>query len=781
MTRFLLLFASLYLVFTQNTFKQTAHKEATFELVKSGNESILQTGIFGETPSTKADRAVTSHAKICPGKNITLSVEGGTLGTDAQWKWYLSDCGSSLVGTGASITVAPTVTSTYFVRAEGEANTTDCEQVTVTIQCDIDKDKDGIPDFVESNIPAAFGDHDNDGIINAFDEDYPGYIDNDGNFVNDWFQADGDVDGDGIPNYSDLDFPGRIDTNSDGVDDRFDSDLDGIPNMFDLDSDNDGIPDVVEAGGVDQDGDGKLDNFIDIDGDGLSDQVDGNLSGAFNSGLGLGLKDNDGDGLPNMFDLDSDADGIPDIREVNGTDVDNNGRVDNFIDGNNDGLSDNLVGANALLRTGADTNGNGRPNSYPYHDMDKDNLPNPYDIDSDGDGMLDLIEAGFLDTNYDGKVDGILVNGWSNSISYLPVLKLRDYDKDGKPDYLDIDSDNDGITDHIEGPSTFDYKMPLGIDSDGDGLDDAHDLKPHEWGGSGVFPIDTDGDLIPDYLDSDSDDDDSPDIHEGHDYNFDGIFNENTTLLKKDTDGDGLDDRFDLDNTSAKGTSKNLGNFGSTNGDPNPGTRAVVQKTRVLATNRDWRYIPFALPVEIVHFNLKALQNGYVALAWKVNMASPIDRFEIYRSTDNVFYERQSPLQMRVDQPNTLLYTVNDKIPLQASHKLFYKLEVVGKRGERLMSNVISVNTEELQAAIAILPNPAKSQTTLQIRAAKEDIASIKILDLAGRTVSRFSKKVLKGSNLISLTNLEHYGSGIFNVQVVLHQQVYNCKLVIVK
>lgn len=739
------------------------------------------TELVAKTQSAKATRALTSHPKICPGKRITLSVEGGTLGTNAQWRWYTSSCGGTLVGTGANITVTPTVTTTFYVRAEGDCNTTACEQVTVSISCDIDKDKDGIPDFVESNMPEAFGDHDGDGIINAFDEDYPGFVDTDGDFVNDWFQADGDVDGDGIPNYLDLDFPGRIDSNNDGVDDRFDADLDGIPNMFDLDSDNDGIPDVVEAGGVDENGDGKLDNFIDTDGDGLSDQVDANLSGAFNSGLGLGLKDNDGDGVPNMFDLDSDADGIPDVREVGGIDANNDGRVDNFIDLNGDGMADHIMGANALLRTGPDTNGDGRANSYPYHDMDKDNLPNPYDIDSDGDGMLDLVEQGFLDTNFDGRADGLLVNGWTTTISYLPTLVLRDYDNDGKPDYLDIDSDNDGITDHIEGPSTFDYKMPLGIDSDGDGLDDAHDSQPNVWGGSGVFPIDTDGDFIPDYLDSDTDGDGSPDLKEGHDYNFDGIFNENTVLTGIDTDGDGLDDRFDLDNTSAKGTSSNLGNFGSTSGDPNPGTRAVVQRTPPGASNRDWRYIPFALPVEIINFTATSTRNNEVDLSWKVNFSSPIERFEIYRSTDYTTFEKQPHLQVSSDNSMNLSFTVADPVAFINSNKLFYRLEVIGKRGERLMSNVVSVNIETRNPTINVLPNPAKDQAKLHVHATKEGIAVIRLQDMTGRILMILSKNLPAGTHFIPLTGLGKYGSGVFNVQVSLNQQIFNSKLVITK
>ncbi|MEZ5029064.1 MAG: hypothetical protein R2765_09795 [Ferruginibacter sp.] len=68
-------------------------------------------------------------------------------GTNASWRWYSGSCAGTLVGTGSTINVTPSVTTTYYVRAEGDCNTTACQAVTVFISCDIDKDKDGIPDW----------------------------------------------------------------------------------------------------------------------------------------------------------------------------------------------------------------------------------------------------------------------------------------------------------------------------------------------------------------------------------------------------------------------------------------------------------------------------------------------------------------------------------------------------------------------------------------------------------------------------------------------------------
>ena len=183
--------------------------------------------LTAKTFSTAPASISQSRTAICPGDPVRLTVQGGLLGTGAVWRWYSGSCGGTLIGTGSNIIVNPMGATTYYVRAEGDCNTTACAQLTLTMNCDIDDDDDGIPDYVEGN-----------GV-----------------------DPSGDDDADGIENYRDTDFPGFVDSNNDGVNDRFDADLDGIPNHLDLDSDNDGIPDVVESGGVDADGDGRIDNY----------------------------------------------------------------------------------------------------------------------------------------------------------------------------------------------------------------------------------------------------------------------------------------------------------------------------------------------------------------------------------------------------------------------------------------------------------------------------------------------------------------------------------------
>jgi PKD repeat protein len=85
-------------------------------------------------PSTPASSASTDNNNFCPGGSANLTVSGGTLGTAASWKWYTGSCGGTLVGSGSPLSVSPSATTTYYVRAEGECGTTTCAQVTVTVK-----------------------------------------------------------------------------------------------------------------------------------------------------------------------------------------------------------------------------------------------------------------------------------------------------------------------------------------------------------------------------------------------------------------------------------------------------------------------------------------------------------------------------------------------------------------------------------------------------------------------------------------------------------------------
>jgi len=129
-----------------------------------------------------------------------------------------------------------------------------------------------------------------------------------------------------------------LDNDNDGLPDsaegfHLDSDNDGIPNHFDIDSDNDGITDNIEW----QDEHNYIPpSGIDANNNGWDDAYDPEMGGIYYRPV-----DTDENGVPDMLDRDSDADGRSDLTEA--FDFNEDGRPDIqllFSDADNDGLDD---------------------------------------------------------------------------------------------------------------------------------------------------------------------------------------------------------------------------------------------------------------------------------------------------------------------------------------------------------------------------------------------------------------------------------------------------------
>ncbi|WP_188112268.1 VCBS domain-containing protein, partial [Aquimarina sp. RZ0] len=537
-----------------------------------------------------------------------------------------------------------------------------------TTLASVNNDTDGIPDYLDSNsddngtidtieagltIPTNMNDTDGDGLLDAFD------IDNTTADVNN----DLDNGSSDTPN-TDTGISGQTDTDVDYRDpiEPIDSDNDTIPDSVDLDDDNDGILDSTEcpfqsvnftplSGGV-----GTATNFINAAGNGNGDLLPTNItvgSVTYNgtNGSSQVTDVNGGDVIRYRFigaetgasffnDITFDTpqyptfgtpfdNGSPVGSSINQSDffelrpigasptfqwiiIESNPAADARVVG--DALvigaapgggaggstpfaefrittNEPISGINILYNNLIDLTGTGGFNTGLFSlslcpDTDKDGVPNIFDLDSDNDGIYDLVEGGdpnASDTDNNGIIDtaGVVnvgANGIPNEVdsdddalNATATIPINSFGTDA-PDYLDIDADDDGIVDNIEAQTTLGYQAPSGIDTDGDGVDDQYDP---DNGGTSIIPTNTDAtftnsDAIPDYLDTDSDGDAESDTIEAYDTDQDGVAD--TVPANTDSDGDGLDDNFDDITLTTGSITTNPTNGGQTATNPFPDT-----------------------------------------------------------------------------------------------------------------------------------------------------------------------------------------------------------------
>ena len=198
-------------------------------------------------------------------------------------------------------------------------------------------------------------------------------------------------------------------------------------------------------------------------------------------------KDTDGDGVNDNLDLDTDNDGIPDIEEAgfkqysSNTSTMNLTSVATWADSNSNGINDAI---DSLISA----------STYSLIDTDSDGIPNYLDLDSDNDSFWDVDEASLLngdgDINGDGKGDGLdvdadgLLDSFDNSTVFGTTFRAyaQDTDSNGISDYIQLDSNNDGVKDIQTGlyanfDTNGDGRIDGSGDSDSDGILDVFDTN----------------------------------------------------------------------------------------------------------------------------------------------------------------------------------------------------------------------------------------------------------------------------------------------------------------
>ena len=325
--------------------------------------------------------------------------------------------------------------------------------------------------------------------------------------------------------------PKRSDTDRDGLTDGEEVHAWGS-DPCSADTDGDGIDDGVEVEI------GTWPTDADTDGDGLDDgwEFDHGLDPLSSVGDDGANGDSDGDGLTNIQEqahggdpnnADTDGDGINDGREVTlGTGV-------TTADTDRDGLSDGDEDTRGTNPRQMDSDGDGLSDGWEvansFNPLSPSGATGEATADMDGDGLTNLEEMQNgsdprqSDTDGDGLDDGEeMLLGTSST---------------------KVDTDGDGLSDKYENDEGLD---PLRPDTDRDGLPDgwevAHNLDPLDDGGArltgGLRATGTGNTEGPN---GDPDEDGVSNIEE---------YQNDCDPWACDTDGDGVDDRTEINNGS---------------------------------------------------------------------------------------------------------------------------------------------------------------------------------------------------------------------------------------
>ncbi|MFM7765306.1 MAG: hypothetical protein ACKO6I_06555, partial [Sphingomonadales bacterium] len=122
---------------TGNSFATTISVNKTYFVRAEGacnTTQCVSKTIKLRTTSISATSITVSKSTICQGETVTLTRNGGSLGAGGSWKWYNSNCAVGFVASGSTISVSPSQTTTYWVRAEDNCGASGCISTTITVR-----------------------------------------------------------------------------------------------------------------------------------------------------------------------------------------------------------------------------------------------------------------------------------------------------------------------------------------------------------------------------------------------------------------------------------------------------------------------------------------------------------------------------------------------------------------------------------------------------------------------------------------------------------------------
>ena len=180
------------------------------------------------------------------------------------------------------------------------------------------------------------------------------------------------------------------------------------------------------------------------------------------------------------------------------------------------------------------------------------------------------------------------------------------------------------------------------------------------------------------------------------------------------------------------------------------------------------------LPVELVDFQAKKIDNSKVQLTWKTASEINNEGFEIEHSTDGRNWDYLDFVDGNGTSNKVHYYEFSHENPSKGVN--YYRLRQLDFDGQFEYSVIRSVEFDQWSNSIQVFPNPATTYSNIQLPDSYDE-ARIIVSDLNGRTV--FEQK-LEGGNPSYSIDVSTWQSGMYLIQVQMDGRVTTHKLQVI-
>ena len=184
------------------------------------------------------------------------------------------------------------------------------------------------------------------------------------------------------------------------------------------------------------------------------------------------------------------------------------------------------------------------------------------------------------------------------------------------------------------------------------------------------------------------------------------------------------------------------------------------------------------LPVTLLNFTANYVSVNDVKVSWSTTQELNANYFEVERSADAVHFAGVARVNAN-ESPNPIHdYSINDPLYNINSNIVYYRLRLVDKDGKFTYSKVVPVKLDQPQNIMSVYPNPVDSYINLSLFSDKPGTGMLRLIDNSGKQIMSRSFTVTSGNNSLVIEQLNALPKGIYVIQVLINNNLYNQKVV---
>jgi hypothetical protein len=189
---------------------------------------------------------------------------------------------------------------------------------------------------------------------------------------------------------------------------------------------------------------------------------------------------------------------------------------------------------------------------------------------------------------------------------------------------------------------------------------------------------------------------------------------------------------------------------------------------------------PALLPVELLSFSARAVNNTFIQLDWSTATEVNNEGFDVERSFDGVNFEKIGFVAGNGNSTVVNHYQFNDTEVSVGIH--YYRLKQVDFDGQFEYSNIVSARIDATStfAVSPFIPNPAETSSSLVFSVKKPTAVKVVLYNGIGQLVdSRFLD--LKEGSHTETFNVDKLSAGVYTAIITIDDQSFSRKLMVTK